>query len=88
VLRPGLAFLGIFTFVTLWNDYLWPLVALTNPDRVTLQVALSQLNSVYGATDYSMIMAGTLVATVPLIVIFLFGARHFIANLSAGSIKG
>lgn len=88
VLRPGLAFLGIFTFISVWNDYLWPLVVLTNPDKLTLQVALSQLNAVYGATDYSMIMAGALVATAPLIVIFLIGARQFISNLAAGSIKG
>lgn len=88
VLRPGLAFLGIFTFITVWNDYLWPLVVLTNPNKLTLQVALSQLNAIYGATDYSMIMAGTLLATVPLIIVFLIGARHFIANIAAGSIKG
>ena len=46
VVRPGLAFLGIFTFMAQWNDYAWPLIALINPDNVTLQVALSQLNSV------------------------------------------
>ncbi len=86
VLRPALAFLGIFTFVTVWNDYLWPLVVLVNPHRVTLQVALSQLNGLYN-TDYSMVMAGTLMATVPLILVFLLGARQFIANLAAGAIK-
>ncbi len=86
VLRPALAFLGIFTFVTVWNDYLWPLVVLVNPHRLTLQVALSQLNGLYN-TDYSMVMAGTLMATVPLILVFLLGARQFIANLAAGAIK-
>lgn len=87
VLRPVLAFLGIFTFIGVWNDYLWPLIVLTNPGRITLQVALGQLNSLYN-TDYSMVMAGTLMATVPLIVVFLFGARHFIADLAAGAVKG
>ncbi len=86
-LRPALAFLGIFTFVNAWNDYLWPLVVLIDSNHVTLQVALSQLNSLY-VKDYSVVMAGTLVAIVPLIVVFLFGARHFIRNIAAGALKG
>jgi cellobiose transport system permease protein len=49
-------------------------------------VALSQLNGLY-VQDYSVIMAGTLVAIVPLIIVFLFGARHFIANIAAGALK-
>ncbi|HEY2060706.1 carbohydrate ABC transporter permease [Amycolatopsis sp. NBC_01480] len=87
VLRPALAFLGIFTFVNAWNDYLWPLVVLIDSDHVTLQVALSQLNGLY-VKDYSVVMAGTLVAIVPLVIVFLFGARHFIRNIAAGALKG
>ncbi|WP_432514514.1 carbohydrate ABC transporter permease [Kineococcus sp. SYSU DK001] len=87
MLRGGLAFLGIFTFVTAWNDYIWPLVVLVNPGRQTLQTALAQLNSVY-TTDYGMIMAGAVVSVVPLIGIFLIGSRHFIANIAAGALKG
>jgi cellobiose transport system permease protein len=87
MLRGGLAFLGIFTFVTAWNDYIWPLVVLINPGRQTLQTALAQMNSVY-TTDYGMIMAGAVVSVVPLIGIFLIGSRHFIANIAAGALKG
>lgn len=87
LLRPALAFLGIFTFIGAWNDYFWPLIIMINPERVTLQVALSQLNGLY-ATDYSMVMAGTLLAVVPLLVIFFIGARNFLGNLAAGAIKG
>lgn len=87
LLRPALAFLGIFTFINSWNDYFWPLVVLINPNRVTLQVALSSLNGVY-QTDYAMVMAGTLMATVPLIVIFVLGSRQFIGNIAAGALKG
>ncbi|WP_380173044.1 carbohydrate ABC transporter permease [Kineococcus sp. DHX-1] len=87
MLRGGLAFLGIFTFVTAWNDYIWPLVVLVDPGRQTLQTALAQLNSVY-TTDYGMIMAGAVVSVVPLIGIFLIGSRHFIANIAAGALKG
>jgi cellobiose transport system permease protein len=85
-LRPALGYLGILAFITAWNDYLWPLIVLINPKLYTLQVALAQLNGVY-STDYSMVMAGTLMATIPLIIIFFLGARQFIANLSAGAVK-
>lgn len=86
VLRPALAFLGIFTFIYTWNDYFWPLVVLINPAKITLQVALSQLNGIY-STDYSMVMAGTLMATIPLIIVFLIGSRQFIGDLAAGAIR-
>jgi cellobiose transport system permease protein len=85
-LRPAVGFLGIYVFVTAWNDYYWPLIALTNPNQYTLQIALQQLNGVYN-TDYSMVMTGTLMATIPLIIIFFFGARQFIANVTAGALK-
>jgi cellobiose transport system permease protein len=85
-LRPALGFLGIITFITAWNDYLWPLVILTDEKNYTLQLALAQLNGNYN-TDYSMVMAGTLMATIPLIIVFFIGSRQFIANLSAGALK-
>jgi cellobiose transport system permease protein len=87
VVRPGLAFLGIFTFMGQWNDYAWPLIALTNPDHVTLQVALSQLNGVHGLTDYGTVMVGALFALIPLLIVFALGARHMIADLAKGAIR-
>lgn len=87
VVRPGLAFLGIFTFMGQWNDYAWPLIALTDPGNVTLQVALSQLNGTHGTTDYGMVMTGALLALVPLLVVFAVGARQIIADLAKGAIK-
>ncbi|MHC5905703.1 carbohydrate ABC transporter permease [Streptomyces sp. S6] len=87
VVRPGLAFLGIFTFMGQWNDYAWPLIALTNPDNVTLQVALSQLNGNHGTTDYGMVMTGALLALVPLLIVFAVGARQIIGDLAKGAIK-
>jgi cellobiose transport system permease protein len=87
VVRPGLAFLGIFTFMAQWNDYAWPLIALTNPDNVTLQVALSQLNGVHGTTDYGMVMTGALLALVPLLIVFAIGAKQIIGDLGKGAIR-
>ena len=86
LLRPALAFLGIFTFINTWNDYFWPLVVLIDPEKITLQVALSQLVGLY-STDYSMVMAGTLLAVIPLIIVFFIGARQFLSDLAAGAIK-
>ncbi|MET1003958.1 MAG: carbohydrate ABC transporter permease [Propionibacteriaceae bacterium] len=87
MLRGGLAFLGIFTFIGAWNDYVWPLIVLVDPKRQTLQTALATLNSVY-LTDYGMVMAGAVISVVPLLGVFIIGSRHFIANIAAGALKG
>lgn len=86
LIRPGLGFLGLFTFIGAWNDYLWPLTVLTDPHRITLQVALAQLKSAFGQ-DYGMIMAGALLAVLPLLVVFLLGAKQFIGDIAKGAIK-
>jgi cellobiose transport system permease protein len=86
-IRPGLAFLGIYTFVNVWNDYIWPLIVLVNPDRLTLQVALAQLKTSH-VTDYSMVMAGALLAVAPLLIAFTAFARNFIADATKGAIRG
>jgi cellobiose transport system permease protein len=85
--RPGLAFLAIYTFVAAWNDYVWPLVALVNPDRLTLQVALAQLNVNFGRQDHAMVMAGVLLATLPLVLVFALFARQFIADAAKGALR-
>jgi len=87
IIRPGLAFLGIYTFVGAWNDYVWPLIALVNPNRVTLQVALAQLNTAHGA-DYSMIMAGALLALLPVVFVFILFARQFMSGAVKGALRG
>ncbi|ACX66065.1 MULTISPECIES: carbohydrate ABC transporter permease [Paenibacillus] len=86
ILRPALSFLAAFTFIGVWNDYLWPLIILNDENKFTLQVALSSLNGIY-TTDYSMVIAGTLLAVIPLIVMFLFISKQFISDIAAGAIK-
>jgi cellobiose transport system permease protein len=86
IVRPGLAFLGIYTFIASWNDFIWPLVVLVNPDQVTLQVALQQLNSVHGL-DYSRVMTGALLSVIPLIAVFLLFARNFVSDLAKGAVR-
>ena len=87
IIRPGLAFLGIYTFVSAWNDYIWPLIVLVNPNRITLQVALAQLNTAHGA-DYSMIMAGALMALLPVVFVFVLFARQFMSGAVKGALRG
>jgi cellobiose transport system permease protein len=86
LIRPGLGFLGIFTFIASWNDYLWPLVVLNDPNRITLQVAMAQLNRAYGF-EYGLVMAGALITTLPLVIVFLLGARQFIGDIARGAVK-
>lgn len=86
LIRPGLGFLGIFTFIAAWNDYLWPLIVLNDPNTLTLQVAMSQLNSAHGQ-DYGMVMAGALLAVIPLLIVFLIGAKQFIGDIAKGALK-
>ncbi|MER8004599.1 carbohydrate ABC transporter permease [Streptomyces sp. NPDC094149] len=87
MIRPALSFLAIYAFVNAWNDYIWPLVVLTDPTHVTLQVALAQLH-VGHTTDYSMVMAGVLLAAVPLVLVFTVFARGFIAGATEGAVQG
>src|SRR4051794_11275035 len=87
LMRPALSFLSIYAFVNAWNDYIWPLIVLTDPNRLTLQVALAQLNVGHN-TDYSMVMAGVLMASVPMVAVFALFARGFIAGATEGAIRG
>lgn len=84
--KPGLATLGIFTFMATWNDFLWPLVVLKDSSVHTIQIALRTLNDVY-STDYSLILAGTFLATLPILIVFLIFNRQFISGLTEGAVK-
>ncbi|MEV4298502.1 carbohydrate ABC transporter permease [Microbispora rosea] len=83
--RPGMAVLGINTFMLIWNDFMWPLIVLT-PDNPTVQVAINSLNAKYG-TDYVLIFSGTLMSILPLIVVFIAFGRQIIGGLMEGAVK-
>ena len=84
--RPAMAILGLFTFMAAWTDYLWPLIVL-NPTNPTLQTALSQLQSGY-YVDYSIVLAGAVLATVPLLILFVVAGRQLISGIMQGAVKG
>ncbi len=86
VVRPALAALAILLFLASWNDYLWPLIVLTQKDSYTMPVALGTL---VGLTRVSWggIMVGTAIATVPFLMVFLALQRHFVAGIAGGAVK-
>ncbi|MEU3166308.1 carbohydrate ABC transporter permease [Streptosporangium sp. NPDC006930] len=84
--RPATAVLGLFTFMHAWNDFFWPLVVLT-PENPTVQVALSSLASGY-TTDYALVLTGTVLAIVPIVVVFAALGRQIIGGIMSGAIKG
>ncbi|MGP3533414.1 carbohydrate ABC transporter permease [Microbacterium sp. RD1] len=84
--RPAMAILGLFTFMTAWTDYLWPLIVLS-PSNPTLQTALSQLQSGF-YIDYSIVLTGAVMATIPLLVLFAIAGKQLISGIMAGAVKG
>ncbi|WP_198943381.1 carbohydrate ABC transporter permease [Actinokineospora bangkokensis] len=84
--RPAAAFLGMFTFMTSWNDFLWPLVVL-DAENPTVQLALERLQSGF-YVDYSLVLAGTTLATIPVLVVFVLLGRQIVAGIMQGAVKG
>nr|WP_198942770.1 carbohydrate ABC transporter permease [Actinophytocola xanthii] len=84
--RPAAAFLGMFTFMTSWNDFLWPLVVL-NAENPTVQLALERLQSGF-YIDYSLVLAGTTLATIPILIVFIVLGRQIVAGIMQGAVKG
>ena len=84
---PSLATLSITTFMESWNDYLWPLLMLSDKDKMTLPIALSTLNGQY-ATEYNVLMAGSLISMIPIIIIYVIAQKQFKYGMMAGGIKG
>lgn len=87
-MRPGLTALGIFQLMWNWNEYIWPLLVLNEPQLYTVPVSLAQLKSIYDSVDYSVVMSGTLVATIPLVIVFLVFRRSILENTTSGAVKG
>ena len=87
LLKPVLATLAIFAFLGSWNDFMWPLIVLTDDSLHTLPVALAGLSREH-VQDNEMMMAGSVVTVLPVLVVFLALQRHYMAGLMAGSVKG
>ena len=78
--------LALFTFIATWTNFFWPFIVL-NPSDPTLPVALSLLQANY-FVDYSIVLTGVLLATLPLLLLFIVAGRHLVAGIMQGAVKG
>lgn len=84
--RPILATLGAFTFMGTWNDFLWPLIILTDESRYTLPVAVANLMGEH-VQDVELMMASAVITVLPVLVVFLALQRHYLAGITLGGVK-
>lgn len=87
LLRPALATVATFSFVITWNDLLFPLLFLRTDVNKTLPLALLEFRGQY-LTDYPLLFSGVIVATIPIVIAYLFLQKYFIEGMTAGSVKG
>jgi multiple sugar transport system permease protein len=85
--KPGLLALGILTTLWSWNDLFWPLIVNTDPERMTLSAGLASLQGQF-QTNYPVLMAGSLLASMPVIAVFVVAQRHFIEGIAMTGRKG
>jgi cellobiose transport system permease protein len=86
-LRPAAAVLGLLTFMTTWNEFIWPFVVLGDPGTPTVQLSLRLLGTTY-YNDFSLVFAGTAIATLPLLLVFAVFGRQIIDGIMEGAVKG
>mgnify|MGYP000396746029 CR=1 FL=1 len=86
LIKPGLVVLGVFTFMTQWTSYLWPLVVVTKPEMATLTVGARSLTSTF-TQDWGLNSAAAILSMLPTILVFIFLQRYFIQGVTAGSVK-
>jgi cellobiose transport system permease protein len=87
LVRPAAFVLGLLGFVTAWNDFLWPFIVLKSPEMYTAQIAIKALQNNYNI-DLGLAMSGSFLATIPLLVLFVFVGRRMVAGIMDGAFKG
>jgi multiple sugar transport system permease protein len=85
--RPALATLGVLSFLTNFNDFIWPIYVLFSPDQLTMPAGLNTLQN-SASTNYPLIMAGAVIASVPAIILFVIAQRQIIESVSRSGLKG
>ncbi|CAD5372773.1 Sugar ABC transporter permease [Rubrivivax sp. A210] len=86
LLRPALGTLGLITFIASWNNFIGPLIVMRSPEMYTLPLALRSLQSPVD-TEWGALMAGSAIATIPLVILFMLSSRQLISGLTAGAVK-
>jgi multiple sugar transport system permease protein len=87
--KPGLATLAIFTFLLSWNNFLWPLIVMTDPEKMTVPVILAYyVASFKESMEWGTLMAAAVVASVPPVLMFLLFQRQFVRGVATTGLKG
>ena len=86
VLKPVLVTLAVFAFLGSWNDFMWPLIVLTDGEMYTLPVALASLSREH-VQDSELMMAGAVITVLPVLLLFLTLQRHYMQGLLMGGVK-
>jgi multiple sugar transport system permease protein len=86
LIRPALATLAVFAFMSSWNSFLWPLVAIRSPELMTLPLGLSTLQGQF-TTQWNVVMAGSVVSILPIAIVYLFAQRYIIAGMAHTGLK-
>lgn len=84
--KPALATLAIFTFMTVFNDFIWPLIVLNSEDMYTVQLGLAIFRDRY-SIEWGNLMAGSVVATLPILLVFFFAQKYFIQGITLSGLK-
>ena len=87
MIKPGVGACAIFTFINSWNDYFMQLVMLTSTKRVTISLGIATMQA-ENATDFGLLMAGSALASVPIIIVFLIFQKYFTKGITMGAVKG
>ncbi|MCP2031689.1 multiple sugar transport system permease protein [Okibacterium sp. HSC-33S16] len=85
--KPALSTLAVLSFLANWNDFLWPIYVLLSPENLTLQPGLSQLQGAY-STHFSIVMAGAVIASVPVLILFAIAQRQIVESVASSGVKG
>jgi len=87
VVRPAAFVLGLITFTSVWNDFMWPFIVLKSPELFTVQIALKQLQA-NRSVDVALGLGGSFFATLPLLIAFAFAGRRMVSGIMEGAFKG
>ena len=86
LMGPPLSTVAVLTFLSVWNDFLWPLVVIATPDNMTVQLGLATFQSAH-YTNWPVLMAATVISQIPVLLLFLLGQRYFVQSIANTGIK-
>lgn len=87
IMKPAFAAMAIFVGMSCWNNFLWPLLVLTDSKMFTLPIGLTSLMGPYG-NNYMLLISGAVISVLPIMIIFFFAQKYFIEGMASGSVKG